>query len=370
MHIRKKILSIALAAATTGSMAYADIPAQAADITGSTAVAINARTEEGYLTSTDNKGTRIYWKSQTIPGAKGNVVVVHGAAEHSGRYDYVADRLLAAGYNVYRLDHRGHGKSALPELGNQVVRGHIDDFHFLVDDINQVVQKAKAQHPEVKTYMLGHSMGALAAQFYGIKYNGEVAGIISNGGGTPLNFSGRKDSGNTITPRDMSEAQKALGPTLSERLPLDLLTTTPVNTQALTGLIPGAINFHWASAPLTDQLQVPNAFTDGVASDPAVTAQYQTDPLVNKKLSIGMAQQMVFAALYDGVNAQNFTTPTLITHGTKDGIVPSYFAKDWYNSIASTDKELVYWENQMHEVFNEPAKHEAMDKVIDWLAKH
>ncbi|MCQ8208709.1 lysophospholipase, partial [Cutibacterium acnes subsp. acnes] len=28
-----------------------------------------------------------------VPNAKGAVVIVHGAAEHSGRYDYLAKRL-------------------------------------------------------------------------------------------------------------------------------------------------------------------------------------------------------------------------------------------------------------------------------------
>ncbi|MES6484246.1 alpha/beta fold hydrolase [Cutibacterium acnes] len=47
-----------------------------------------------------------------VPNAKGAVVIVHGAAEHSGRYDYLAKRLNDAGYSTYRFDHRGHGRSA------------------------------------------------------------------------------------------------------------------------------------------------------------------------------------------------------------------------------------------------------------------
>ncbi|WP_018117788.1 alpha/beta hydrolase [Corynebacterium mastitidis] len=325
-----------------------------------------AAVNEGFFTSTDGKGTQVYWKSQTVPNAKGNVIVVHGAAEHSGRYDYVADRLLADGYNVYRLDHRGHGKTA--EAGNSVVRGHIDDFHYLVDDVHTLTQQAKAENPNVKTFMLGHSMGALAAQFYGIKYPGDVAGIVTNGGGAPINLSGRNEAGPVVTPEEITQKQRELDPTLSERLPLTQLTT--FNTMLAQQVLPGRADVHVPSLPLSDQIQVPNAFTDGVASDPEVSAQYQNDPLVNQKLSLGMVQQMAFAGFYDGVNADLFNTPTLIMHGTKDGLVPSYFAQDWYNGISSPDKEIVYWEGQMHEVFNEPAKGQAMDKVIDWLNAH
>ncbi|MFR4804762.1 MAG: alpha/beta fold hydrolase [Eggerthellaceae bacterium] len=42
---------------------------------------------------------------------KAAIVIVHGLCEHFGRYDYVTQRLLEAGYAVVRFDHRGHGRS-------------------------------------------------------------------------------------------------------------------------------------------------------------------------------------------------------------------------------------------------------------------
>lgn len=362
------IASVAALATLTAPLAavapvYAD-PAPA----GATSTRADVTVHDGYLTSQDGKGTQIYWKSQTIPNAKATVVVVHGAAEHSGRYEYVADRLLNAGYNVYRMDHRGHGKSALPELGNAVTRSHIDDFHSIVDDMNLVVQKAKAEQPGIKTLMLGHSMGALAAQFYGIKFPGQIDAFVTNGGGAPLNLTGVNNPGQTITPEAITEEQRNADPSLFDALPLDAMTA--FNARMAAEAIPGRTNVHVPSAPGTDLIKVPNMFTKGVATDPAVAAQYKTDPLVNKDLSLGMIQQMAFAGFYDAVNADQFTAPTLIMHGTKDGLVPPYFARDWYNAIGSQDKQLIYWEGQMHEVFNEPAKGQAMDTVIDWFNNH
>ena len=37
---------------------------------------------------------------------KAAAVIVHGLCEHFGRYDYVTQRLLEAGYAVVRFDHR------------------------------------------------------------------------------------------------------------------------------------------------------------------------------------------------------------------------------------------------------------------------
>ena len=42
--------------------------------------------------------------------ARGAVVLLHGLAEHSGRYAELVGRLVARGLAVYALDHRGHGR--------------------------------------------------------------------------------------------------------------------------------------------------------------------------------------------------------------------------------------------------------------------
>ncbi|MBZ8176677.1 alpha/beta fold hydrolase [Corynebacterium poyangense] len=353
--------ALVLTPACASGMAYAgDAPGYAAAPSARPEVQVH----EGYFTSTDGKGTQIYWKSQQVPNAKATVVVVHGAAEHSGRYDHVADRLLDAGYNVYRLDHRGHGKSAAPVMNNPVARGHIDDFHYLVDDVHQLVEKAKAENPG-KTFMLGHSMGAEAAEFHGIKYPGTIDGYVTNGFGAPFNLSGSLERGQTITPDAITDTQRKLWPSLSEALPLDQMTT--FNARLAAEAIPGRTDLRLPSPEGTDLIQPPNIFTNGVASDPAVASQYQTDPLVNKTVSLGMSQQLTFGAVYDAINADLFTAPTLIMHGDRDGLVPDYFSNDWYSAISSTDKQLIKWHGQMHEVFNEPAGDQAMDTVIQWL---
>ena len=64
--------------------------------------------EDGYFDSQRGQGVKIYYRKQKVANPRGAVVLAHGVSEHSGRYDYVAKRLLDAGYNVYRGDHRGH----------------------------------------------------------------------------------------------------------------------------------------------------------------------------------------------------------------------------------------------------------------------
>jgi len=61
---------------------------------------------ESHLTGAG--GLRIYWQSW-LPDSDPQAVVViaHGAGEHSDRYEHVAARLVAEGYAVYAIEHRG-----------------------------------------------------------------------------------------------------------------------------------------------------------------------------------------------------------------------------------------------------------------------
>lgn len=320
--------------------------------------------EDGYFDSNDGHGVKIYYRKQLVLNPRGNVVLAHGVSEHSGRYDYVAKRLLDAGYNVYRVDHRGHGRSA----SGSTPLGHIDNFQFVLNDFDRVVDMAKGENPNVKTFLLGHSMGALAVQAYGIRQPGKVDGIITNGGGAPLNLSGKKAAGQFITPQEISQVQRELRPTLFERLPLADITS--FNANYAQNLIPHRTHIGAQSPELSKLIMLPNPFTDGISTIQAVKDEYATSPLIAQKTSAGTALQLGAIATYNAVNADLFNAPTLIMHGTKDGIVPPYFSQDWYNSISSQDVEYINWVGQKHEVFNEPAADQALDTVVNWLDRH
>ena len=107
--VKKRTLAAVAAAslafggiATTGTMASAsDSPAQPSIAQQAVENQVTVTTK--YMTSTDKYGTKIFTKKNAVANAKGVVVIVHGAAEHQGRYDYITKRLNDAGYTVYRL---------------------------------------------------------------------------------------------------------------------------------------------------------------------------------------------------------------------------------------------------------------------------
>src|SRR3954453_6862450 len=100
-------------------------------------------------------GKRLFWQSwvpESDPDPRSVVVIAHGAAEHSGRYRYVVETLVPAGFGVYAIDHRGPGPSAGP-------RAQIDRMSAVVADLDQLVDLARRHHPGRKVFLLGHSMG-------------------------------------------------------------------------------------------------------------------------------------------------------------------------------------------------------------------
>jgi alpha-beta hydrolase superfamily lysophospholipase len=102
------------------------------------------------------------------------VVLVHGYGEHIGRYEHVAEALVADGAVVWGQDHRGHGKSE----GERVV---VEDFEVLVDDLDGLVEAATAANPGLPVVMVGHSMGGMIATRYAQRHGDRLVGLDISG---------------------------------------------------------------------------------------------------------------------------------------------------------------------------------------------
>ena len=86
-------------------------------------------------------------------GAQLAVLVLHGLYSHMGWYRPLAEALVERGAAVYLLDRRGAGLSG-------GLAGHIDSWRQVVDDLQRVVARIRAQHPGVPVCALGISLGA------------------------------------------------------------------------------------------------------------------------------------------------------------------------------------------------------------------
>ena len=102
------------------------------------------------------------------------MLVVHGAAEHSGRYGRFAEALNAAGYAVYAPDLRGHGRTGALRLGD-AARGAWDGT---IADLQHLTARIRSVHAGVPFVLFGHSRGSALAQraiqLYGASFSGAI----------------------------------------------------------------------------------------------------------------------------------------------------------------------------------------------------
>ena len=87
--------------------------------------------------------------------ARSVVVLLHGYGEHLGLYDALGRRLSSDGHAVHALDCVGHGRS-------DGERASVETWDWYVDDARTLVERARAQHPGLPVFVVGHSGGALA----------------------------------------------------------------------------------------------------------------------------------------------------------------------------------------------------------------
>ncbi len=113
-----------------------------------------------------------------VPAEHGVVVISHGMAEHALRYGRFASALNRAGFDVWAMDHRAHGRTLGPHGLGDFGEGGWD---ALVDDVDQLVEMAAEADGKVPLALFGHSMGAAAAQQYAPLGSHKLAALVLSG---------------------------------------------------------------------------------------------------------------------------------------------------------------------------------------------
>lgn len=116
----------------------------------------------------------IFSRSWTGESPRAVIQLVHGMAEHSGRYDHFARFLAANGFAVYANDHAGHGMSARQQ-GYFAAR---NGWEHVVRDLDALMDEAAGEHPGLPLFLLGHSMGSFLSRSYLARYGERLSGCI------------------------------------------------------------------------------------------------------------------------------------------------------------------------------------------------
>lgn len=141
------------------------------------------QTKNYYQTMKDGVKIKINkWTPDSDEKIKGIIVLHHGLAEHSMRYDRFGSILTENGYVLIAHDIRGHGATA--ELAQQEKTGSFgkladkDGFYKAVEDLYEIILCAKTEYSETKVILMGHSFGSIISQGFIEKYSHAIDGCV------------------------------------------------------------------------------------------------------------------------------------------------------------------------------------------------
>jgi alpha-beta hydrolase superfamily lysophospholipase len=243
------------------------------------------------------------------------LVLVHGYAEHSGRYDHVGAWLAARGCGVSGYDHQGHGHSSGP-------RCHVRRFPDFVDDLEIAVRMARDENPELPLFVVGHSMGGLITACYLVERQPAITGAVLSGPALSLGEG---------TPRLRLAAARLMSliaPRLSVSSGLD---------------------------------------ANGISRDPEVVRAYLADPLIEGTLTARLAAELFARIERTACQASKVGVPLLLLHGEDDPICPAQGSRDFHAGVTVPGSAIEIFPKLRHEIFNEPEQQTVFARLLEWV---
>jgi alpha-beta hydrolase superfamily lysophospholipase len=254
-----------------------------------------------------------------VAGARARLVLVHGYAEHRGRYRQLVEQLEARGIECHLFDLRGHGQSDGP-------RGHVSRFADYLDDLERVVATVQRDGGKTPLLLLGHSLGSLIALCFVRAHPGTF------------------------------EAMAVSSPFLGPAFPVPAARVMLARAASLTT---PAINFESGLLP------------EWVSRDPEIVAAYAADPYVFSTTTPRWYTEVTAAQRELIAHADEITTPALLLVAGSDRIADHRLSVALFERLGTPAprKRLRTYPELYHEVFNElpAARAEVTQDLFSWL---
>ena len=258
-------------------------------------------------------GIKIFVRSWHPASPRAVVVICHGVNSHGGQYIWAGEQFTSRGLAVYALDLRGRGQS-------DGARFYVDDIADYVSDVAAVIRLAKLRNPGLRVFLLGHSAGGVVSCTYALENQSEIAGLICE------SFAFR-------VPAPMFALSVIKGLSyLAPRLPVLKLKNK-------------------------DFTRDPNAL-QALNADPYTQNEIQPAKTVAALVRADERLQRDFPKI---------TLPVFIMHGTKDKATVPGGSQVFYDTAASKDKTLRFYEGHYHDLLNDVGKEGVIADMQKWI---
>lgn len=270
---------------------------------------------EGYFLSSD--GTRLFHRRWDGDSPRAVCLVVHGLAEHSGRYERLAQILADRRFSVWALDHQGHGRS-------DGRRGDCRDLNQFVEDLRALAGHARIQAPNLPHLVIGHSLGGLIALTYAARFSDSLRAVAVSSPALKLTHE-----------------------------------TPPLKTALVTGI-----------ARLIPLFPFPNGVNpQHLSHDPCVVEAYQKDPLITRSLTARCAVALNRAMKGSPALARRLKVPCLILQAGSDEVCDPDATARFARSVKEAPVTFRRYDGMYHELFNETERERVIFDLCTWLEK-
>ena len=260
----------------------------------------------------------VQYRHWPVDDAKACLLLAHGLAEHTGRYEHVAARFNERGVAVVGPDHMGHGASP-------GIRVYLKAFSEYLEPMQALRARIDEWYPGRPVFLFGHSMGGLISAHLLLESQAEFQGAMLSG-------------------------------------------------PAFHAVDPGSAPLLWVGRVLKKvlpKLGMVSLDANGVSRDPAVVADYLADPLVyNGKITTALGIEMLDAMEVAIARAGEITLPIYIAHGEADVMAGPEGSQVFFDALGAQDKSLDFWPGLYHEILNEPESEEVIARYVSWLETH
>lgn len=125
---------------------------------------INERMVSGYIDG--DEGVKLYYEKYKAENAKANIVISHGYTESLEKYNEIIYYFLKNGYNVFGIEHRGHGRSGTLGIADKT-QIDVKNFDQYVTDFKSFMDEIVIPNKDnKKIFLFAHSMGgAIGTKF-------------------------------------------------------------------------------------------------------------------------------------------------------------------------------------------------------------